>query len=95
MNYEYRITIDDAHTFTVCMQDMRRVRRRGGAINWSLYEDILQPGIFVETFVVGSWVEHLRQKERYTINDKKIERRVFAFHQSESSPEVRYLVAPV
>ncbi|WP_419721505.1 hypothetical protein [Pantoea vagans] len=25
MNYEYRITIDDAHTFTVCMQDMRRV----------------------------------------------------------------------
>jgi len=25
VNYEYRITIDDAHTFTVCMQDMRRV----------------------------------------------------------------------
>ena len=94
VNYEYRITIDDAHAFTVCMQDMRRVRRRGGAINWSLYEDILQPGIFVETFVVGSWVEHLRQKERYTINDKKIERRVFAFHQGEHSPEVRYLVAP-
>jgi hypothetical protein len=45
--------------------------------------------------VVGSWVEHLRQKERYTINDKKIERRVFAFHQGECSPEVRYLVAPV
>ncbi|GME41621.1 hypothetical protein ACJ2_24840 [Pantoea sp. QMID2] len=45
--------------------------------------------------MVGSWVEHLRQKERDTINDKKTERRVFAFHQGERSPEVRYLVAPV
>lgn len=95
VNYEYRVTLDDVHAFTICMQDMRRVRRRGGAISWSLYEDILQPGIFVETFVVGSWVEHLRQKARYTMNDKKIERRVFAFHQGETAPEVRYLVTPV
>lgn len=95
VSYEYLIKTDDAHDFTVCMQDMRRVRRRGGAINWSVYEDILQPGIFVETFVVGSWMEHLRQKERYTMNDRKIQNRVFAFHQGESLPEVRYLVAPV
>ena len=76
------------------MQDMRRVRRRGGAINWAVYEDILQPGIFVETFVVGSWMEHLRQLERYTMNDKKIENRVYAFHQGEQIPVARYLVAP-
>lgn len=95
VSYEYRIKDEDARRFIVCMQDMRRVRRRGGAINWSVYEDILQPGIFVETFVVGSWMEHLRQKERYTINDRKIQSRVYAFHQGENLPEVRYLVAPV
>lgn len=93
--YEYQITSADAHDFTVCMQDMRRVRRRGGAFTWSLYEDILQPGIFVETFVVGSWVEHLRQKERYTQNDRKIQNRVYGYHQGDTLPEVRYLVAPV
>jgi hypothetical protein len=76
------------------MQDMRRVRRRGGALNWSLYEEMLQPGIFVETFVVGSWMEHLRQRERYTMNDQKIQNRVLGFHQSTALPEVRYLVAP-
>ena len=94
VSYEYQIRQSDAHAFTVCMQDMRRVRRRGGAINWAVYEDILQPGIFVETFVVGSWMEHLRQLERYTMNDKKIENRVYAFHQGEQVPVARYLVAP-
>ncbi|MCT4706904.1 MFS transporter [Enterobacteriaceae bacterium H16N7] len=94
VSYEYFIRPEDARSFTVCMQDMRRVRRRGGAMSWSVYEDILQPGIFVETFLVGSWVEHLRQEERYTMNDRKIERRVQLYHQGEARPVVRYLVAP-
>lgn len=95
VSYEYLIRQDDAHDFILCMQDMRRVRRRGGAINWSVYEDILQPGIFVETFIVGSWMEHLRQRDRYTMNDQKIQNRLYEFHQQDSLPAVRYLVAPV
>lgn len=95
VSYEYLIRPEDAKGFTHCMQDMRRVRRRGGAMNWSVYEDILQPGIFVETFVVGSWMEHLRQLERYTMNDQKIQTRVYAFHQGDKVPQARYLVAPV
>lgn len=94
VSYEYQIRLQDAHDFTVCMQDMRRVRRRGGAINWAVYEDTLQPGIFVETFVVGSWMEHLRQLERYTMNDHKIQTRVYTFHQGDEIPVARYLVAP-
>ncbi|MEY8710435.1 MFS transporter [Mangrovibacter phragmitis] len=94
VSYEYRIRREDAHDFTVCMQDMRRMRRRSGAINWAIYEDVLQPGIFVETFVVDSWMEHLREQERYTMDDKKIQTRVNTFHQGEQVPEVRYLVAP-
>ncbi|WP_336777103.1 MFS transporter [Pantoea sp. USHLN256] len=94
VSYHYQINRSDAHGFAVCMQDMRRVRRRGGAMNWSLYEDMLQPGIFVENFVVGSWMEHLRQRERYTINDQKIQDRVLGFHQGTELPAVRYLVAP-
>jgi len=94
VSYYYLINPNDAHQFAVCMQDMRRVRRRGGALNWAIYEDMLQPGVFVENFVVGSWVEHLRQRERYTMNDQKIQNRVLGFHQSTALPEVRYLVAP-
>lgn len=94
VNVEYRIDPEDAHAFTVCIQEIRRVRRRGGALSWSVYEDAQQPGIFVETFVVGSWIEHLRQHERHTMNDLKIQQRVQAFHRGEQPPTVRYLVAP-
>lgn len=94
VSYHYLVKPEEAHDFVVCMQDIRRVRRRGGAVNWSVYEDMLQPGVFVENFVVGSWMEHLRQRERYTMNDQKIQQRVLAFHQSHTPPEVRYLVAP-
>lgn len=94
VSYHYLVSPQSAHDFVVCMQDMRRVRRRGGALNWAIYEDILTPGIFVETFVIGSWMEHLRQRERYTMNDKKIQNRVLGFHQGPDLPEVRYLIAP-
>jgi len=95
VSYEYLIIPDEAHAFLVCMQDMRRMRRRGGAMSWSVYEDIMKPGLFVETFLVSSWVEHLRQEERYTMNDRKIEQRIQQYHQGETHPNVRYLVAPV
>lgn len=94
VSYEYCIQQADFRDFMLCMQDMRRVRRRGGGTSWAVYEDILQPGIFVETFVVGSWMEHLRQLERYTINDRKIQKRVQTFHQAEQKPVARYLLAP-
>lgn len=94
VSYHYLINQEDAHAFAVCMQDMRRVRRRGGALNWAIYEDMLQPGVFVENFIVGSWVEHLRQCERYTMNDQKIRDRVLTFHRGTEPPAVRYLVAP-
>lgn len=92
--YEYLIDPADAHDFMICVQEMRRVRRRGGALSWSVYEDIQKPGIFVETFVVGSWIEHLRRPERQTVNDLLIQSRVQAYHRGSSLPEIRYLVAP-
>ena len=35
-----------------------------------------------------------RQLERYTMNDRKIQSRVYQFHQGENLPQARYLVAP-
>jgi hypothetical protein len=36
-------------------------RRRDGAYRWGVYEDTAEQGRFVETFVVASWIEHLRR----------------------------------
>ena len=93
--YEYQIEADDVYEFVVSIQEMRRVRQRGGALSWSVYEDIQRPGIFLETFVIGTWIEHLRQQERHTVNDLLIQSRVHAFHRGSELPKARYLIAPI
>lgn len=94
ISVEYHIDPANARPFVVALQEMRRVRRRGGALTWAVYEDVQSPGKFVEVFVVGSWLEHLRQHERHTVNDQLIQSRVRAFQLGEQPPQVRHLVAP-
>lgn len=91
---EYQIEPQEAQHFMQAVQEMRRVRRRTGAMGWAVYEDIRQPGVFVETWLMGSWIEHLRQHERHTVNDRLIQERVLAFHRGGVSPVMRYLIAP-
>lgn len=91
---EYQIEPQEAQHFMLAIQEMRRVRRRTGAMGWAVYEDIRQPGVFVETWLMGSWIEHLRQHERHTVNDRLIQERVLAFHRGGVSPVMRYLIAP-
>ena len=69
---EYSIDPASAREFARAMQLMRRIRRRDGALRWGLFEDAATPGRFIETFVVESWAEHLRQHERVTISDREI-----------------------
>lgn len=93
--YEYQIDEDDVYDFVVAIQEMRRVRQRGGALSWSVYEDIQRPGMFMETFVLGAWIEHLRQQERHTVNDLLLIGKVQAYHRGGEPPAVRYLIAPI
>ena len=48
------------------MRSVERDRRRSGAEQWGLFRDLADTDRFVETFVVGTWGEHLRQHERRT-----------------------------
>lgn len=91
---EYRIDPARRAEFAAAMRDMRRIRRRDGAIAWSLYEDMAEPGLMVESFVLESWLEHLRQHERVTHADREDQARVRAFHLGGEPPRVRHLAAP-
>lgn len=95
VSHEYIIDPQNAKAFLEAVHELRRVRRRAGAMSWAVYEDIERPGLFIETFLMGSWIEHLRQQERHTMNDLLLQSRVLAFHQGTTSPAIRYLVAPV
>jgi len=64
----YEVPKDDVHTFAEAMRQVERHRRRTGAYRWGLFRDLATPNQFIETFVVESWGEHLRQHRRTTVN---------------------------
>jgi MFS family permease len=49
---------------------LERMRRRTGAIAWSLWRDAEDPARVVEEFLVASWTDHERQHERTTVRDR-------------------------
>ena len=93
VHVEYRIAQDDTEAFIAAAQGMERIRRRDGALSWGLFEDPDAPGRYVETFVVESWAEHLRQHHRGTADDAPLFERVRAFHQGDGSPRVTHWIA--
>ena len=90
---EYRIDPNRTSEFRQVMREMRRVRMRDGAFRWGLYTDTANPARFVETFLVESWAEHLRQHTRITEADRTIEERAFAFHLDDGPPEATHLIS--
>jgi len=77
---EYRIDPNIEEKFLEALKDLRRIRLRDGAIRWNVLRDSADPERYLEVFVTESWGEHLRQHERITAEDKKVEQRVQAFH---------------
>jgi len=89
---EYRIDAADRAAFHDCMRLLGRVRRRDGAVLWGVAEDVATPGIHLEYFVTASWLEHLRQHERITADDKAVQEKLRSLHRGERHPLVRHFV---
>jgi MFS family permease len=90
---EYQIEPTRVREFAAAMHGMRRIRRRDGAFMWELFNDIEVPGRVVETFMVESWIEHLRQHERVTVADRAVGELVRRFHVGAEPPKVTHMVA--
>jgi MFS family permease len=87
---EYLVPPQNAKEFLRAMHRYGRVRRRDGASRWGIFRDIEHEDVYLETFLVSSWAEHLRQHERITRADREIEDRITTYTRSES--KVRHLV---
>jgi len=88
---EYVVAEGRAAEFLEAMHEYARVRRRDGAYRWGIFRDIEKADRYIETFLVSSWAEHLRQHDRSTAADRTIESRVF---RSATGPSVvRHFVA--
>jgi predicted MFS family arabinose efflux permease len=89
---EYRIDPREREPFLAALESLSYQRRRDGAYAWGIFEDAAEPGRMVETFLVDSWLEHLRQHERVTNADRVLQDIVRRF-QTTGAPKVTHLIA--
>jgi hypothetical protein len=87
---EYFVNRDHASDFLKAMHRYERIRRRDGASRWGIYRDTEHPDLYLESFIVPSWAEHLRQHERFTRADRALEERISSYILKE--PKVRHLI---
>ncbi len=90
---EYRVAQADHGPFAAFMlRWMRPMRERDGALRWTLLQDLAEPTIWIERFHNPTWLDHLRQNHRRTVEDHELEVRALAFHQSATPPRVRHFL---
>jgi MFS family permease len=90
---DYRVPPEHHDEFRERMHAIGRARRRTGAEQWGLFQDGADPDAFVETFVVATWEEHLRQHgERSTAADRDELAEAVALATSSGPPRVRHLL---
>jgi MFS family permease len=89
----YRIDPRRREAFLQASEPVGKLRRRNGARIWRMYRDLADESLFVERFVVDSWVDYQRQLARSTVTDHEHEERVKAFLQAGAQLEVSHYLA--
>lgn len=88
---EYNVISERTAEFLDAMREYGRMQRRDGAYWWGIFRDTEVADRYLETFLVNSWAEHLRQHERQTQADRELEERINGYLAGE--PAVRHLIS--
>jgi MFS family permease len=89
---DYRVATKDRAQFLDAVHRLGAARKRNGTYRWGVFEDAAEPGHWVETFVVDSWLEYLRELKRVTHADLQLAQEVKRFHQGDE-PRISRFVA--
>lgn len=92
VSVEYRIDPRDRGQFLAAMDQLGYQRRRNGAYGWGVFEDSASAGRMLETFLVESWLEYLRQRERVTTADRVLQDLVNQFQTEGSEPKITHFI---
>ncbi len=75
---QYVVRLEERARFLQLMNELGHGRRRNGAVQWGVAEDTTTPGTYLEYFLDSSWLEHLRQHERVTEDERALQERICA-----------------
>jgi predicted MFS family arabinose efflux permease len=89
---QYRVDAKDRAAFIGALDELRHQRKRDGAFAWGAYEDTADGELFVETFLIESWLELKHARERVTNADRMQEEQIRPLLKE--PPQVRLMIAP-
>jgi MFS family permease len=90
---EYTIDPDHIEEFLKSVWALRTIRRRDGAFRWNLFKQTGDPHRFIESFLVESWAEYMRQQERFTASDGGVVDTVRSCQKDGEPVIIRHFVA--
>jgi len=88
---EYHVAAANRAAFLERVARLCRERRRDGAYDWKVFQDAAHPEHILETFLVDSWLEHLRQHQRVTNADRLFEEQLR--HLLGEEPKITHYIA--
>lgn len=91
---KYEVRAEGEEDFLSALLLVGRVRRRNGATSWSFYRDADHPGRYIETFVLPTWDEHVRQHQRLTVTDAAVLERVEEYLVPGRAPQAEHYIQP-
>ena len=87
----YRIDPKDRAALLRAMEQLGEERRRDGAFAWGIFEDMSEFGRFEESYLLESWLELMRLRERVTVDDRMLEEEIRQLLLE--PPHIEFLVA--
>ena len=67
---DYRVDQDRRADFLRAVHGVEPIRRRNGAVSWRVFRDVAEEGRIVERFIIPSWAEYVRLRQRMTVADR-------------------------
>jgi MFS family permease len=68
---DYRVDQDRRADFLRAVHGVEPIRRRNGAVSWRVFRDVAEEGRVVERFIIPSWAEYVRLRQRMTVADRR------------------------
>jgi MFS family permease len=88
---EYHVAAENREAFLAALVPLARERRRDGAYDWNVFEDTAHPERIIETWLSDTWLDHLRQHQRFTRADRTVEER--AERLAREPPRIAHYIA--
>lgn len=90
----YQVEAHNVDAFLALVERLGIARRRDGAHAWGLVQDTTRADVYLEYYLVETWLDHLRQHERISRQDEALQAQIRALLVEGKAPVVTHYVTP-